>query len=87
MRESSRGRSPRSKLFKEQSFFQKSQRTNVLPRKLSRFGVCVVALWPHKPARHLADRLGITEENANQLIRGDRKVTAKAAAVINNEII
>lgn len=72
MRESSRGRSPRSKLFQEQK---------------SKFGTVVHALWPDKPALNLAQRMGTTERGARYLIDGKRKVTGKAIAVILSEII
>ena len=53
----------------------------------SRFGTVVRALWPDKPALNLAQRMGVTERNALQLIRGERRVTARAVLVINTEIL
>jgi len=51
------------------------------------FGTIVRALWPEKTALHLAQRIGCTERAALYLITGQRKVTARAVAVILNEII
>ncbi len=75
MRESSRGRSPRSKLFQERTF------------EKNKFGTVVHALWPDKPALNLAQRMGISERGARYLIDGKRKVNGKAIAVILSEIM
>lgn len=52
-----------------------------------RFGTVVRALWPQKPALNLAQRLGVSERNALQLIRGERRVTARALVVVNAEML
>lgn len=52
----------------------------------SRFGTVVRALWPNKPALNLAQRMGVSERNALQLIRGERRVTARALVVVMDEI-
>lgn len=51
-----------------------------------KFGTVVRALWPTKPALVLSQRLGITERGAQYLIDGQRKVTARAVALIVDEI-
>lgn len=53
----------------------------------SRFGTIVRALWPDKPALNLAQRIGCTERAANFYITGERKVSARALAVLINEIV
>lgn len=53
----------------------------------TKFGTIVRALWPNKPALQLAQRLGISERNALQIMRGERKVTAHAVHVINSEML
>lgn len=52
-----------------------------------KFGTVVRALWPTKPALQLSQRLGITERGAQYLIDGERKVTARAVALIVSEIV
>lgn len=56
-----------------------------LKSRISKFGRSVVALWPDNPGKMLADKLGVSVQNANQIIRGDRKVTARAVHVVNAE--
>jgi hypothetical protein len=53
----------------------------------NRFGTVVRALWPDKPALNLAQRIGCTERAAQFYIDGERKITARAAAVILVEIL
>lgn len=52
-----------------------------------RFGTVVRALWPKKPALNLAQRMRVSERNALQLIRGERRVTARALVVINEAML
>ena len=52
-----------------------------------KFGTVVRALWPDKPALNLAQRIGSSERGAQYLIDGQRKVTARAVAVILTEIL
>lgn len=77
--ESSSGKA--SKAFKEQS---RRFGTNV---RRSKFGVAFMALHPDKPALVLSQLLGISERNALQLIRGERKITARAMHVLNAELL
>ena len=60
---------------------------NICARHLSRFGRAVVGLWPTKPGAHLADAACMSERNANQLISGERKVTAKAIVALDKELL
>jgi hypothetical protein len=55
--------------------------------QLCKFGTIVRALWPNKPALNLAQRIGSSERGAQYLIDGERKVTARAIAVIIAEIV
>ena len=52
-----------------------------------KFGTIVRALWPDKPALNLAQRIGCTERAAQFYIDGERKPSARAVAVIVNEIL
>jgi hypothetical protein len=53
----------------------------------NQFGTIVRALWPNKTALNLAQRIGSSERGAQYLIDGERKVTARAIAVIIAEIV
>lgn len=76
---------PKERLFRD-------RRTAAAPNK---FGTVVRALWPDKPALNLAQRMGVnpatgkpyTERNALQIIRGERRVTARAIHVVNSEML
>lgn len=78
---------PRERLFRE-----KKIGTSV---PITKFGRAVEALWPDKPALNLAQRMGVnpatgkpfTERNALQIIRGERRVTARAVHVVNTEFL
>lgn len=52
-----------------------------------KFGTVVRALWPDKTALNLAQRIQCTERGAQYLIDGQRRVTAKAIAVIVAELL
>lgn len=52
-----------------------------------KFGTVVRALYPDKPALILAQKIGCSERGAQYLIDGERKVTARAIAVIIAEIL
>lgn len=62
---------------------------------ITKFGRAIEALWPDKPALNLAQRMGVnpatgkpfSERNALQLIRGERRVTARAMHVLNAEVL
>jgi hypothetical protein len=70
-------------------------KTKPTTARRNNFGTIVRALWPDKPALNLAQRMGVnpatgkpfTERNALQIIRGERRVTARAVHVINSEIL
>jgi len=76
---SARSKTPRERLFRKKLFG-----TNVPKTK---FGAVVEALWPDKPALNLAQRMGVSERNALQIMRGERRVTAKALHVLNGEVL
>lgn len=77
MAESERRRVRASRGLKEQLF---------LKSRLSPFGRVCVALWPDNAAKVVAARAKISIRNANQLMRGDRRVTARALVVVMDEI-
>lgn len=77
MRESGQRRVRASKALREHLF---------LKSRLSPFGRVAIALWPDNAAKVIADRAGITPRNANQMFRGDRKVSGGALVVVMNEI-
>lgn len=72
-------KTPRERLFRKKLFG-----TNVPKTK---FGSVIEALWPDKPALNLAQRMGVSERNALQIMRGERRVTAKALHVLNSEVL
>lgn len=78
MRESESRRVRASKPLKEHLFFKS---------RLSPYGRAAVALWPDNAPKIIAERAGITIRNANQIMRGERKVTARALHVINSEML
>lgn len=53
----------------------------------TKFGAVIEALWPDKPALNLAQRMGVSERNALQIMRGERRVTARALHVLNGEVL
>lgn len=63
------------------------RQSTVSPEQPCKFGTIVRALWPNKPALHLAQLIGCTERAANLYIRGERKVSARAVAAIVNQMI
>lgn len=78
MGESKRRRIRASKRLREHLF---------LKSRLSAFGRAAVALWPENAPKILAERAEISVRNANQIMRGERKVTAAALHVVNAEIL
>lgn len=58
-----------------------------LKSRLSPLGRAAIALWPDNAPKIIAGRAGITVRNANQIMRGQRKVTAKVLLVINAELL
>jgi hypothetical protein len=74
LRESESRRARASKGLREHLFF-KSQ--------LSAFGRAAVAIWPDNAPKIIAERAGISIRNANQIMRGERKVTARVLHAIN----
>ncbi len=57
-----------------------------LKSKLSPFGRAVTGLWPDNAPKILSERVGISIRNANQIMRGDRKVPAHALVIVMDEI-
>ena len=78
MGESKRRRVRASKSLREHLF---------LKSELTPFGRAAVALWPDNAPKIIAERAGITIRNANQIMRGERRVTAPALLVLNAEIL
>lgn len=70
---------PRARLFQK-----KNLGTNV---RWTKFGAAFVALYPDKPALILAQLMGVSERNALQILRGERRVTARALHVLNAEVL
>ena len=58
-----------------------------LKSQLSPFGRAAIALWPDNAPKVIAERAGITIRNANQIMRGERRVTARTLLVINAELL
>jgi hypothetical protein len=56
-------------------------------RSLSRYGIAARALWPNKTAAELAFRAKVSERAAKFWLSGDRKPSARAIAIIVNEIL
>lgn len=77
MGESVRRRVRASKALREHLF---------LKSHLSPFGRAAIALWPDNAPKVLSERIGITIRNANQIMRGERKVPARALVVVMDEI-
>jgi hypothetical protein len=77
MDESKSRRSRASKAVKEHLF---------LKSHLSPFGRAVTGMWPDNAPKMLAARGGISVRNANQIMRGSRKVTARLLVVVMDEI-
>jgi len=58
-----------------------------LKSKLSPFGRAVVGMWPDNAPKILSERMRISVRNANQIMRGERKVTGRALLVVNAEML
>lgn len=58
-----------------------------LKSKLSKFGRAAVAIWPDNAPKVLSERAKITVRNANQIMRGERRVTARVLHVVNAEML
>lgn len=58
-----------------------------LNSQLSPFGRALVGIYPDNAPKILADNARTSIRNANQIMRGDRKVTAKALAVLVNSVL
>lgn len=78
MSESQPRRVRASKPFKEHLF---------LNSELSPYGRAVIALWPDNAPKVVAEQAGITVRNANQIIRGERRVTARALLVLTSAVV
>lgn len=57
-----------------------------LKSQLSPYGRAALALWPDNAPKIISERAGISIRNANQIIRGARRVTARALIVVMDEI-
>lgn len=57
-----------------------------VPPREKKIGTIVRALWPVKPALIFAQKMGTTERNALQIMRGERRTTLRAVRVIIEEI-
>lgn len=57
-----------------------------LKSQLSPFGRAAVALWPDNAPKVIAERAGISVRNANQIMQGKRKVTARLLVIVMDEI-
>lgn len=57
-----------------------------LKSELSPYGRAAIALWPDNAPKIIAERAGITIRNANQIIRGERRVTSRALVVLMDEV-
>jgi hypothetical protein len=77
MGESSTRRVRASKPLKEHLF---------LNSQLSPFGRAAVALWPDNAPKVLSERADISVRNVNQIMRGERKVTAKLLVIVMDEL-
>lgn len=78
MGESHQRRVRASKALKEHLF---------LKSKLSAYGRAVIAIWPDNAPKVVAERAGITIRNANQIMEGKRRVTARALLVLNEAVL
>lgn len=78
MRESKRRRARASSGLKEHLF---------LNSHLSKFGRAVVAIWPDNGPKVLAERANISIRNVNQIMRGDRRVTARLLHIVNDAML
>ena len=58
-----------------------------LKSKLSKFGRAAIAIWPDNAAKVLAERAHTSIRNANQIIRGERRVTARMLHIVNDEML
>ncbi len=58
-----------------------------LKSRLSKFGRAAIGVWPDNAPKILSERCRITIRNANQIIRGERKVPARAIIVLNSEFL
>lgn len=78
MGESQQRRVRASKALKEHLF---------LKSKLSPYGRAVIAIWPDNAPKVVAERAGITVRNANQIMEGKRRVTARALLVLTSAVV
>jgi hypothetical protein len=58
-----------------------------LNSQLSVFGRAVVAIWPDNAPKVIAARAKISIRNANQIMRGERRVTARVLHVVNEAML
>jgi hypothetical protein len=58
-----------------------------LKSQISPYGRAALALWPDNAPKIIASRAGISIRNANQIIRGERRVTARALLALTDALI
>jgi hypothetical protein len=57
-----------------------------LKSRLSPYGRAAVAIWPDNAPKVIAQRAAISVRNANQIMSGERKVTARALLALISAI-
>lgn len=78
MRESVSRRARASKGLKEHLF---------LKSKLSPFGRACIGIWPDNAPKMLSQKAKISIRNANQILRGQRRASARAIHALNSEFV
>jgi hypothetical protein len=78
MSESSQRRVRASKPLKEHLF---------LNSRLSNFGRAAIAIWPDNAPKIISERARISIRNANQIMRGERKVSARVLHIVNEALL
>lgn len=58
-----------------------------LKSELSAFGRACIGVWPDNAPKVLAERASISVRNANQILSGKRKVSARALHALNSEFV
>jgi hypothetical protein len=58
-----------------------------LNSQLSVFGRAAVAIWPDNAPKVIAERARISVRNANQIMRGERRVTARVLHIVNDAML
>lgn len=58
-----------------------------LKSRLSPFGRAAIAVWPDNAPKVISERAAISVRNANQIMRGERKVTARVLHILDAELL